>query len=126
MPDLGLVMATITSSKGLANVGVVAKHLQNMRHEMEQRKLELMGPKWNRDEATTTIKTKKPRAKASSSSNTPLCPCPCPAATGHPQEPLEEVRDLLHTLMCPYWWQQQGEGPQAAQFSQVLKKWHPW
>ncbi|KAJ9532169.1 hypothetical protein QJQ45_003938 [Haematococcus lacustris] len=57
----GLVMATITSSKGLANVGVVAKHLQNTRHEMEQRKLELMGPKWNRDEATTTIKTKKPR-----------------------------------------------------------------
>ncbi|KAJ9531323.1 hypothetical protein QJQ45_006772 [Haematococcus lacustris] len=54
-------MATITSSKGLANVGVVAKHLQNTRHEMEQRKLELMGPKWNRDEATTTIKTKKPR-----------------------------------------------------------------
>ncbi|KAL6745135.1 hypothetical protein V8C86DRAFT_3151654 [Haematococcus lacustris] len=61
MPDLGLVMATITSSKGVAIVGVVAKHLQSLRLEIEQSKLKLMGPKWNCDEATTTRKTKKSR-----------------------------------------------------------------
>ncbi|KAJ9509358.1 hypothetical protein QJQ45_001798 [Haematococcus lacustris] len=103
MPDLGLLMATITSSKRLAIVGVVAKHLQNMRHEMEQQKLELMGPKWNRDEALALGALAK--ACSSSSSSTPqwLLPLalPLPCSYRSPTGALAKASSSSSTLVAP-------------------------